>query len=80
MEESVYKTIKELHNYDIPEITTMEAKNVDPDYLNWINELMRKINMNDNNYKESIWYRIERFFDRHNHLMEFIRTVLAFLY
>ena len=40
MEESVYKTIKELHNYEIPEITTMEAKNVDPDYLNWINELM----------------------------------------
>ena len=35
--------------------------------------------MNDNNYEESIWYRIERFFDRHNHLMEFIRTVLALL-
>ena len=30
-------------------------------------------------YKESIWYKIERFFDRHNHLMEFIRTVLAFI-
>ena len=33
--------------------------------------------MNDNNYKESTWYKIERFFDRHNHLMEFIRTILA---
>jgi hypothetical protein len=35
--------------------------------------------MNDDNYKKSIWYRIERFFDRHNHLMEFIRTILALL-
>ena len=35
--------------------------------------------MNDNNYKESTWYKIERFFDRHNHLMEFIRTILALL-
>ena len=35
--------------------------------------------MNDNNYKQSIWYRIERFFDRHNHFMEFVRTLLAVL-
>ena len=28
-------------------------------------------------YQQSIWYKIERFFDRHNHLMEFIRTILA---
>jgi hypothetical protein len=35
--------------------------------------------MNDKNYKDSIWYKIERFFDRHNHLMEFIRTILALL-
>ncbi len=28
-------------------------------------------------YYNSVWYRIERFFDRHNHLMEFIRTILA---
>jgi len=35
--------------------------------------------MNDKIYKASIWYRIERFFDRHNHLMEFIRTILALL-
>jgi hypothetical protein len=30
-------------------------------------------------YQESVWYKIERFFDRHNHLMEFIRTLLAFI-
>ena len=35
--------------------------------------------MNDNNYKESTLYKIERYFDRHNHLMEFIRTLLALL-
>jgi hypothetical protein len=28
-------------------------------------------------YYNSVWYKIERFFDRHNHLMEFIRTILA---
>jgi len=33
----------------------------------------------DREYKESIWFRIERFFDRHNHLMEFIRTILALM-
>jgi len=30
-------------------------------------------------YQESVWYKIERFFDRHNHLMEFIRTLLALI-
>ena len=30
-------------------------------------------------YYNSVWYRIERFFDRHNHLMEFIRTILALM-
>ena len=42
LEVNVYKTIKKLHNYDIPEITTMEAKNVDPDYLNWVNESLNE--------------------------------------
>ena len=28
-------------------------------------------------YYNSVWYKIERFLDRHNHLMEFIRTILA---
>ena len=39
---------------------------------NYINK--KEDNMN---YKDSIWYKIERFLDRHNHLMEFIRTILA---
>jgi hypothetical protein len=30
-------------------------------------------------YKNSMWFKIERFFDRHNHLMEFIRTLIALL-
>ena len=30
-------------------------------------------------YYNSVWYRIERYFDRHNHLMEFIRTLLALI-
>jgi periplasmic divalent cation tolerance protein len=38
LEANVYKTIKELHNYDVPEITTIETSKVDADYLNWINE------------------------------------------
>jgi periplasmic divalent cation tolerance protein len=38
MEKKVYTTIKKLHNYDVPEITTIETSNVDAEYLNWINE------------------------------------------
>jgi periplasmic divalent cation tolerance protein len=38
LEANVYKTIKELHNYDVPEITTIETSKVDADYLDWINE------------------------------------------
>jgi periplasmic divalent cation tolerance protein len=38
LEAKVYQTIKELHNYDVPEITTIETSKVDADYLNWINE------------------------------------------
>jgi hypothetical protein len=30
-------------------------------------------------YYNSVWYKIERYFDRHNHLMEFIRTILALI-
>ena len=35
-EDKVYKTIKELHNYKTPEISTIETKNVDKDYANWV--------------------------------------------
>jgi hypothetical protein len=30
-------------------------------------------------FQPDIWWKIERFFDRHNHLMEFIRTILALM-
>jgi hypothetical protein len=33
--------------------------------------------MSNKEYQKSVWYKIERYFDRHNHLMEFIRTILA---
>ncbi|MDG1268792.1 MAG: divalent-cation tolerance protein CutA [Candidatus Marinimicrobia bacterium] len=36
-EPMVYQTIKELHNYDIPEISTIKTTNVDKDYLEWLN-------------------------------------------
>lgn len=38
LEAKVYQTIKEMHNYDIPEISTISTSNVDKDYLKWINE------------------------------------------
>ena len=38
IEAKVYQTIKEMHNYDIPEISTVKTSNVDKDYLKWINE------------------------------------------
>ena len=40
-EAKVYKTIKELHNYDIPEISTIETKNVDKDYANWLESALK---------------------------------------
>jgi periplasmic divalent cation tolerance protein len=41
LEAKVYKTIKELHNYDIPEISTIETKNVDKDYANWLESALK---------------------------------------
>ena len=40
MEEKVYKTIKELHNYEIPEISTIETSKVDKDYEKWLNDFI----------------------------------------
>jgi len=40
-EDKVYKTIKELHNYDIPEISTIETKNVDKDYAEWLESALK---------------------------------------
>ena len=41
LEANVYKTIKKLHNYDIPEISTIKTENVDKDYSNWLNESLK---------------------------------------
>ena len=41
LEANVYKTIKKLHNYDIPEISTIKTENVDKDYLNWLNKSLK---------------------------------------
>ena len=41
LEAKVYKIIKELHNYDIPEISTIETKNVDKDYANWLESALK---------------------------------------
>jgi hypothetical protein len=35
--------------------------------------------MSNKEYQKSVWYKVERFFDRHNHLMEFIRTIFALI-
>ena len=41
LEANVYKTIKKLHNYDIPEISTIKTENVNKDYLNWLNKSLK---------------------------------------
>ena len=41
LEENVYKTIKEMHNYDIPEISTIKTQNVDKDYANWLESALQ---------------------------------------
>ena len=42
-EKLVYKIIKEHHDYEIPEITTISVKNIDKNYLGWIKEsILRK--------------------------------------
>ena len=40
-EAKIYKTIKELHNYDTPEISTIETMNVDKDYANWLESALK---------------------------------------
>lgn len=37
-EESVYETVRQLHNYETPEIITLDTSNVDSKYLDWMNE------------------------------------------
>ena len=42
LEKKVYKTIKELHNYEIPEISTIQASNVDKDYEKWLKDFVEE--------------------------------------
>ena len=42
LENKVYKTIKDLHNYEIPEISTIKTSKVDEDYENWLKDFVEK--------------------------------------
>ena len=42
LENKVYKTIKDLHNYEIPEISTIQTLKVDKDYENWLKDFVEK--------------------------------------
>ena len=42
LENKVYKTIKDLHNYEIPEISTIQTSKVDEDYENWLKDFVEK--------------------------------------
>ena len=42
LENKVYKTIKELHNYEIAEISTIQTSKVDKDYENWLKDFVER--------------------------------------
>ena len=42
LEKKVYKTIKKLHNYEIPEISTIQTSKVDKDYDKWLKDFVEK--------------------------------------
>ena len=42
MEDKVYKIIKEHHNYEIPEISTIQTSNVDKDYEQWLKDFVEE--------------------------------------
>ena len=42
LENKVYKTIKDLHNYEIPEISTIQTSKVDKNYENWLKEFVER--------------------------------------
>ena len=42
LENKVYKTIKEHHNYEIPEISTIQTSNVDKDYEQWLKDFVEE--------------------------------------
>ena len=42
LENKVYKTIKELHNYEIPEISTIQTSKVDKNFENWLKDFVER--------------------------------------
>ena len=42
LEDKVYKAIKEHHNYEIPEISTIQTSNVDKDYEQWLKDFVEE--------------------------------------
>ena len=42
LENKVYKTIKDLHNYEIPEISTIQTSKVDKNYENWLKDFVER--------------------------------------
>ena len=42
LENKVYKTIKDLHNYEIPEISTIQTSKVDKNFENWLKDFVEK--------------------------------------
>ena len=42
LENKVYKTIKDLHNYEIPEISTIKTSRVDKNYENWLKDFVER--------------------------------------
>ena len=42
LENKVYKTIKDLHNYEIPEISTIQTSKIDKNYENWLKDFVEK--------------------------------------
>ena len=42
LENKVYKTIKDLHNYEIPEISTIQTSRVDKNFENWLKDFVER--------------------------------------
>ncbi len=40
-EKNIYTIIKDLHNYQVPEIITLEINNIDENYAKWIDESLQ---------------------------------------
>ena len=42
LENKVYKTIKDLHKYEIPEISTIQTSKVDKNFENWLKDFVER--------------------------------------